>query len=84
MTEAKKPLTPKVKQKPRFKIEDIKPSDIIDVWTLYKQSLSLAPPAYPSMAEEPETFVRSQVFNMISNPNFLGVIARVGDRKSVV
>lgn len=73
-------IKPSKPAKLRIKVEQVLPSDIIDVWHLYKQSLDKAPPKYPDMSEEPETFIRSQIFNEISKQNFLGLIAKVGRR----
>lgn len=85
MSEAIAKVEIKTKSKPkpavrRFKIELVKPSDICDVWALYHQSMQLAPQPYPSLEEELPATVRSHVFTMISQPNFLGAIARVGRR----
>ena len=77
--EIKKPLKPKPTKK--FKIEETKPADIVDVWTLYKQSLAVVQ-NYPDVSEEPDAYIRSQLFSMICDPTFLGVIAKVG-RKPV-
>lgn len=66
----------------RFTFSQVRPSDIVDVWALYKQSLDQAPPNYPMVSEEPEKFIQSQVFNMISQQNFMGVVAKLG-RKPV-
>lgn len=62
----------------KFKVSEILPADIVDVWRLYEKSLKLAPPKYPSMERETPEYIRAQLFQGLSVPNFLGFIARQG------
>lgn len=62
----------------KFRVSPIIPGDIIDVWRLYEKFLKVAPPVYPSFQEESPEYIRAQLFNRISSPNFMGFIARQG------
>lgn len=58
------------------------PSDIIDSWKLFEQAEKLFPQKYPSLDEEIPADVRAKLLSAMTNPNFHGVIAKVG-RKPV-
>lgn len=73
----------KVKPKPvKIKLEEIKPSHIVEVVKLFENSSRIAPMAYPSLAEETQNNMRSHIFQMISRPDYFGMVAYVG-RKPV-
>jgi GNAT superfamily N-acetyltransferase len=64
----------------KIRTEAMQPSHIVDCWRLYKHSLELAPPVYPSMAGETPELIRANLFQMLSAPNLVGFIAKNGKR----
>lgn len=80
--EVEKPKIQVRAKAPKVRLEEIRPSHIVEVVKLFESSSKLAPMEYPSLAEETPANMRSHMFQMISRPDYFGMVAMIG-RKPV-
>lgn len=64
--------------KPR--IEPITVAHIVDCWKMLDRSIKDTHPGYPDLTEESPERIRAYLFQFISSPSFVGMIAKVGKR----
>ena len=76
--EVVKEVKPKKVLKPR--IEQVVPTDIVDVWRVVERSIRDRKETYPDTTEDSSEVIRSHVFAYLQAPNFFGLIAKIGKR----
>lgn len=63
---------PKKKPAPKFRVERLNPTSIVDVWRLFSKSISEGHPAYPYFDETAPEDLRAHLFAQMSSPAFIG------------
>lgn len=68
------------KKHPKPRIEAVGPTHIVECWKLYERSLKEAPISYPDASEEPHEVIRHHLFRYMNQPNFVGLLAKIGKK----
>lgn len=84
MTEAAKENVVEIKKStkkyPRPRIELVQPTHIVDVWRLVEASIRDGNQVYPDASEDSPEVIRQYLFWYLSQPGFIGLIAKIGRR----
>ncbi len=60
------------------KIEVIGSKHILDVWKMFKRCVETTHPDYPDITEVEPSQLRSHLLGYLMNPNFIGLIIKIG------
>lgn len=70
----------KPKRQVKNKIEPIRPTHIVEVWRLLRESQIEGRQPYPDTTEESPELIQSHLFQYLQDPLFTGLIARNGKK----
>jgi ribosomal protein S18 acetylase RimI-like enzyme len=77
-----------VKEKPKKvikpKIEQVIPTDIIEVWRLAEHAIRDSGQTYPDFSEDSSDVMRSHILAYLQAPTFFGLMAKIGKRPAGV
>lgn len=64
--------------KPR--LEPIQPTQVVEIWRLVRESIFHGNQVYPDNTEENPDLIQSHLFEYMKQPNFAGLLARIGKK----
>lgn len=68
------------KKHPKPRIEAIAPTHIVECWKMFERSIKETNQTYPDTSEESPEVIRHHLFRYMNQPNFVGLMAKVGKK----